>query len=74
MKSTKTFIQERRTIRCPHCGSNKTAKIVYGLVDLDDELNKALESGKVVLGGCDMIIGEDERYAIRYCNDCHKDY
>ena len=52
---------------CPKCGSTNVTTIVYGLVDHSDStLNKELESGKVVLGGC-MVSDDSPEYT---CNDC----
>ena len=38
--------------KCPKCGSNKVAYIMYGLPAIGDELDKNLNEGKIVLGGC----------------------
>jgi len=62
--------KKRRTVRCPKCKSTNTGKILYGMPDYDEQLNKDLESGKVHLGGC-MILGEPP---IRRCNNCQNDY
>ena len=52
---------------CPKCGSTNVTRIVYGYVDLSDStLNKELESGKAVLGGC-MVSDDSPEYS---CNDC----
>lgn len=61
---------KRRTVRCPNCASTNTAKILYGMPDLTDELEEKLEAGKVCLGGCDVF----EDSPIRHCNECDKDY
>lgn len=44
--------------RCPDCGSGKVARILYGLPEFDDELERKIEAGEVVLGGC-VITGDD---------------
>ena len=62
--------KKRRTVRCPECKSTNTAKIIYGMHEIDDELERQLEEGKVWLGGC-TIMGNDP---IRHCNNCQKDY
>lgn len=66
-------------IKCPHCGSTNTARVLHGMPVFSDELEKKLNSGKVVLGGCmvtavkaggyDVIINADRR-----CNDCKEDF
>lgn len=43
---------------CPKCGSKKVAAILYGLPDFSDELERKLDAGEVVLGGC--IISDDD--------------
>ena len=67
-------------VKCPHCGSRNTARILYGKPAMNDELQAELDSGKVRLGGCcvsgiedgngDMIRLEPSRY----CNDCQKEF
>lgn len=76
-----TFIvrNRRAQIKCPHCGSNNTARILYGMPVMSDELENKLDTGKVVLGGCCIggveINGEFVSVdQTRHCNDCHKDF
>lgn len=38
--------------KCPKCGSNRIATIFYGLQRESPELEKEIEEGRVVLGGC----------------------
>ena len=38
--------------KCPECGSNRIATILYGLPDCSIELMDDIDSGKVALGGC----------------------
>ena len=51
---------------CPKCGSANIARVLYGMPDYTDWLEKRLESGSIVLGGC-SVTGDD---ADRFCNDC----
>jgi hypothetical protein len=37
---------------CPACGSSRQALLLYGMLELTDELRARLEAGKVALGGC----------------------
>ncbi len=53
-------------IKCPNCGNDNTAKILWGMPSFSDELRNELSEGKVVLGGC-CITGEDPDW---HCNDC----
>jgi len=52
-----------RTI-CPHCGSDKTATILYGM-PAPDGMDRA-ERGEIVLGGC-VVSDDDPQLA---CRDC----
>jgi len=52
------LIFKRKPKRCPNCGASRIANILYGLPALSEKLNKELDEGKVVLGGC--IISEDD--------------
>jgi hypothetical protein len=38
--------------KCPKCGSGKVASILYGLPMFNEKLERGLESGEVILGGC----------------------
>ena len=51
---------------CPKCGSAKVAAILYGLPIFDNRLERQLEEGKVVLGGC-CVTGNDPQWM---CQDC----
>ena len=51
---------------CPKCGSNKVARILYGLPDFSEELERKLGAGEIVLGGC-TVFGDDPTW---HCNDC----
>lgn len=55
---------------CPRCKSENIAKILYGLPVMDSKLEKAMESGKIVLGGC-AITEDDPSYR---CNNCGKEF
>tara|TARA_B100001964_G_scaffold131260_1_gene145039 strand:+ start:202 stop:594 length:393 start_codon:yes stop_codon:yes gene_type:complete len=49
---------KRKPRKCAKCGSAKIASIVYGEYFGSDKLNKDLEDGKIVLGGCCITIDE----------------
>lgn len=51
---------------CPKCGSGRIADILYGLPAFSEELQKDLDEGRVVLGGCCVSGGEPEWE----CGDC----
>lgn len=52
---------------CPKCGSDKVARILYGLVAYDDVKND-LKAGRITLGGCCVT---DESPAWE-CTQCGK--
>lgn len=37
---------------CPNCGSEKIADILWGYPGYSEEMEKQIEEGKLVLGGC----------------------
>lgn len=51
-------------IQCPMCGSKKVARILYGLIDVDDELWEQKCAGKIVFGGCCV------EPTTHHCNKC----
>ncbi|MCU0239495.1 MAG: hypothetical protein MUC29_08640 [Pyrinomonadaceae bacterium] len=57
-------------VKCPKCKSENIAKIIYGLFDLDEKLQKKIENGEVVLGGCEMFFDNP----IYRCNHCYKEF
>lgn len=63
--------------RCPHCGSSHVCRILYGMPHFDEELEKALKEGSIMLGGCmvSSVNLKGENVAIDpawYCHDCKK--
>lgn len=38
--------------RCPSCGSDRSANVLYGRVRITKQIREDLEAGRVVLGGC----------------------
>ena len=51
---------------CPNCNSPRIAKILYGYPALDDNLDRAVEECKIVLGGC-CVTDNDPDYQ---CVEC----
>jgi hypothetical protein len=66
----RNVVKEPRRTQCPSCRSDNVAEIVYGLVSLDQELNEALERGRVVLGGCE-VTDHDPKW---HCNACGAEF
>ena len=55
---------------CSQCGSKKIAEILYGMPAYSDELQRDLDLGKVVLGGC----GVSDDDLLWQCVDCGKSF
>lgn len=55
-------------IKCPKCGSNNIAMVLYGMPSYDEELEAKINAGDVVLNGCKIILG-DPMYPFE-CQDC----
>lgn len=49
--------QRERPAKCPACGYERVAEIIYGLVMIDAGLEADLKAGKTRLGGC--IVSDD---------------
>ena len=43
----------RAQIKCPRCGSINTARILYGMPAMDEELERKINAGKIYIGGCE---------------------
>jgi len=58
---------ETKPDKCPNCGSERIARILYGLPDRSSpSLMKELEEGKTILGGCFYA----EFFPVWKCLDC----
>ena len=51
---------------CPRCKGRNVASILYGYVLMDKDLEKELEEGRTVLGGC-CVTPDDPAQT---CHDC----
>ena len=51
---------------CPVCHSSRVARILYGLPYFTPELNKELDEGRTVLGGC-CVFGDDPEWQCVVC-------
>ena len=45
-------MKNRRIKKCPKCGSDRVAPILYGLPVFDEDLKRKIESEEIYLGGC----------------------
>lgn len=55
---------------CPKCGGAESARVLYGLPAFTDELKKAIEGKRVVLGGCPVYAGAP-RFICTRCGERH---
>lgn len=60
------YLEESHQKQCPNCGAKNTACILYGLPKFSESLDKDLENGLIVLGGCTIFEG-DPNFK---CNEC----
>lgn len=57
-------------ITCPNCNFANTCRIVYGMPDFTERLQRDLDAGRVSLGGCSV----GDNAPNRHCNDCEIDF
>jgi DNA-directed RNA polymerase subunit M/transcription elongation factor TFIIS len=60
------YFEETHKKKCPGCGADNTAFILYGLPSFDKSLEQDLENGLIVLGGCDLF-EDNPKFQ---CNEC----
>jgi hypothetical protein len=53
-------------MKCTQCNGTSVAEIIYGLCDITDELDQAINKKEIILGGC-LITNHDSKWE---CNDC----
>lgn len=51
---------------CPACHGRRVASILYGLPEFSPELERELDAGRVVLGGC-CPFGNDPEWKCAAC-------
>ncbi len=56
----------RKPRKCPSCGHAPFASILRGLPHYSDDLERDLEAGRVVLGGCSVSL-DDPAWACSAC-------
>ena len=73
MKGSKQEVEMNKgKAKCPYCGSTNTSEYIYGFPVLDDEMKKQIESGEIILGGCE--IDPSGSMPERKCIACGKDF
>lgn len=66
----KSTIEKPKKPSCPKCGSQKLGKFQYGLPIFSAKLEKQIEKGEVILGGCCV----DESNPDFKCRDCGREF
>ena len=55
-------------VKCPECGSDNIAEVLYGMPAFSEELQARINAGEVVLNGCEIVLG-DPMYPFE-CQNC----
>ena len=64
------FEKPKKKRKCPACGSESIAEIMYGMPMFTPELEEELRAGRLSLGGC-CISDDSPRWE---CNECGKQW
>lgn len=57
-------------MKCPKCKSKNICKIIYGYINVDDQIQQQIDQKKIELGGC--IVGEN---SLEFrCNECENEW
>ena len=62
----KRYSAKSKPEKCPKCGSARVARILYGMPMFSDQLQADMDSGKIVLGGCELT-GDDPAWKCLEC-------
>jgi hypothetical protein len=46
------YKSKRKPKKCPTCSSSRVAKIIYGMPVFSAKLERELDAGRIILGGC----------------------
>ena len=57
---------KRKPRKCPACNSSRIANILYGMPEYSPKLERDIEAGRIILGGC--CISDDD--PVWQCADC----
>lgn len=57
---------QRKPRKCPACNSSRIANILYGMPEQSPKLERDIEAGRIILGGC--CISDDD--PVWQCADC----
>jgi hypothetical protein len=70
VKMLDLVLWQTRPPRCRSCGGRHVAELLYGLPAVDEELNRNLRAGHIVLGGCCV----SERMPQWRCGTCSHEW
>jgi hypothetical protein len=59
-----------KRMKCPHCGSKRTSRILYGMPSNKLSARLYFKLNRIVLGGC--VICDDA--PSHYCNTCEEGF
>ena len=59
----------KKTLICPKCKSKNIARYQYGMPVMDPDMERNLDKGKIVRGGCCVTENDPDRN----CNNCEND-
>ncbi len=62
----KTAKSNKPKMKCSKCDSTKIARILYGLSDFNEKLEKQIDHGAITLGGC-CVTGNNPKYECLSC-------
>ena len=60
------YTAKSKPAKCPKCGSNRIAQILYGYPFFSEKLQEDLKAGRTALGGC-CITGNDPDWKCLEC-------
>lgn len=60
----------KKPYKCPKCGCKKIATYLWGMPLFSKKLQKDIDDGKIVLGGC--CISDDDPFCI--CTNCKTEF
>lgn len=64
--NTKPIVVKRKPIKCPYCGFRPVGTILRGLPAFDEEMEKDIDSGKIIIGGCVVTLNQPQ-WACKNC-------
>lgn len=60
------YVSKRKPKNCPVCRSPRVANILYGMPEFSAKLEKDMNAGRIILGGC-CVTNDDPEWQ---CTDC----